>query len=80
MQTIRRVREAAAVAEQLEKEKVQEKVQDKAQDKAQDKKFDVKVELPSDQDGQASETEGKSAALDELSLDNEADDENRDKR
>lgn len=76
MQTIRRVREAAAVAEQLEKEKVQ----DKAQDKAQDKKFDVKVELPSDQDGQASETEGKSAALDELSLDNEADDENRDKR
>lgn len=72
MQTIRRVREAAAVAEQLEKEKVQ--------DKAQDKKFDVKVELPSDQDGQASETEGKSAALDELSLDNEADDENRDKR
>lgn len=76
MQTIRRVREAAAVAEQLEKEKVQEKVQDKAQDK----KFDVKVELPSDQDGQASETEGKSAALDELSLDNEADDENRDKR
>lgn len=72
MQTIRRVREAAAVAEQLEKEK--------EQDKAQDKKFDVKVELPSDQDGQASETEGKSAALDELSLDNEADDENRDKR
>lgn len=70
MQTIRRVREAAAVAEQLEKEK----------EKAQDKKFDVKVELPSDQDGQASETENKSAALDELSLDNEADDENRNKR
>lgn len=55
------------MAEQLEKEK-------------ENKKFEVKVELPSDQDPQASETENKSVALDELSLDNEADDENRNKR
>lgn len=70
VQTIRRVREAAAVAEKLEKEK----------ETAQDKKFEVKVELPSDQDGQATETDNKSAALDELTLDNDNDDENRDKR
>lgn len=66
------MREAAAAAEQLEKEK--------EQTVAQDKKFEVKVELPSDQDGQASETENKSAALDELTLDDANDDENRNKR
>lgn len=71
IQTIRRVREAAAVAEKLEKEK---------ESVAQDKKFEVKVELPSDQDGEASETENKSAPLDELTLDNDNDDENRNKR
>lgn len=71
MQTIRRVREAAAEAENLEKVK---------ETPAQDKKFEVKVELPSDQDGQASESENKSAPLDELTLDNDNDDENRNKR
>lgn len=69
IQTIRRVREAAAVAEKLEK-----------QTPAQDKKFEVKVELPADQDEQASETDSKSAPLDELTLDNDNDDENRNKR
>lgn len=71
MQTIRRVREAAAEAENSEKVK---------ETPAQDKKFEVKVELPSDQDGQASESENKSAPLDELTLDNDNDDENRNKR
>lgn len=73
VQTIRRVREAAAAAESLEKAK---------ETPAQDKKFEVKVELPaSDQEIQASEpAEKETAPLDELTLDNENDDENRNKR
>lgn len=67
------MREAAAAAESLEKAK---------ETPAQDKKFEVKVELPaSDQEIQASEpAEKETAPLDELTLDNENDDENRNKR
>lgn len=67
VQTIRRVREAAAAADQ------QKTIESKSG-------AEIKVELPADQDSQLSESDGQSAPLDELTLDNEADDENRNKR
>lgn len=76
VQTIRRVREAAAAAEQQNNDLKEQQ----PQIERRSSNAEIQVELPGDQESQASETENKSAPLDELSLDNEADDENRDKR